>query len=420
MARARLRSAVVCLALTAACGGTPTSPPAVVSAAPLKVVVSVPVGHRLALTPGERMSLTALRIGDGVSGECTSSATWTSSNDAIARFTGNELLGVTSGDVSVFAVCDGVKSEALALNVGAGLIIGGLERYAFLLPGDTGYDGTQALLRAYQTAADGSRGAECTTSAEWWVGDTSIALIGGDRRSDYPTAGLGSFLEGVGVGTTIVNARCGAAVGQAVVTVRRLPISGVVRDVAGQPVSGATVLVTPEYDYRPSPYSKQVTTAADGSYSLEWNLAYAYVKVTKPGSNPYLNRLSWQGEPSLSANALLATIRPVFSATGTICSTGATGPECGSAFRDYVQYFFRTGTSGETRIHVTWPGEGGGPLTHGLVTRLTCGATTVINTLDLSGAIDLTFNANGQCEYALILSNAHTIPIIPFRLTIEQ
>ena len=105
---------IIIAAIVAGCGGNTETQPAPTGS----VTVSGAEQYASPLTTGLRLQLTATLALSGSTQNCTSTATWSSSDDTVLRATttAGEFLAVNSGNATVSATCSGARGQ-LALRI---------------------------------------------------------------------------------------------------------------------------------------------------------------------------------------------------------------------------------------------------------------------------------------------------------------
>lgn len=408
------------------CGGSPAAPAPTGSAS---VVAALPPGHLPALVPGEKVSLAAsLTTATGLNSDCSAAAIWESSDPNVAMFSSaNQLIAVKGGTFSVSAICNGVKSAALALSVGGGVRIGGVDGYAFLLPAaPRAFYGERVRLTARLVDANGVLGADCARSGVWTTSDPNVARVGRDPSNDYSYSDL-NWLAAYEPGSTTVTVSCGSATGQMAVRVQPVRVSGVVRDTNGQPVAGATVELAETASFWTFHGSTAFTalTAADGSYAIDWFWETVCIRASREDTvlNQFPCVTADHALPSLSVNATVATLRNVViqQASVGVCHFNVVDPRCShpsnsSSFRTA----FTPVADGPLVIRASWPpGDGTGL---GVTVSACDSSFERLAAFDaFGGGLAYQLNARSGCTYTLLISLSSGAPaVLPVTYRITQ
>jgi uncharacterized repeat protein (TIGR01451 family) len=172
---------------------------------------------------------------DGTSADVTGSATWASSDQAVATVNSNGLAHALSTGRAAITATKGTVSGDTTLTVAAARLTA-----LVVTPADPSVpSGTDQQLTATGTYTDAST-ADLTADVDWTSSDNDVA-----------TVGAGGLAHAVGVGTSTISAAQGAVVGTTTLTV--------------QPATLTALAVTPTDPSIPSGTDQQFT--ATGTYT---------------------------------------------------------------------------------------------------------------------------------------------------------
>jgi hypothetical protein len=240
---------------------------------------------------GEQLQLQATATAaDGTTSDCTPSATWTSSDAAIARFSASvpgQLVAVKSGSVTLTASC-ATGTATLAAVVGGGVRIVGLEAFPQFITADT-----HLGVRAVAVSADGAAEADCSAAATWTSSNPAVASIGSQLVARDLTAGVD--------GTATISATCGSTTGQIDVRVGHYQLSGVVRDAAGAPVAGADVTMYRDFGFDNTETTHTVS-GPDGRFAFSSIGLQVRVTAEKAGFRRQEVFLNWDRTATMSTS----------------------------------------------------------------------------------------------------------------------
>ena len=173
-------------------------------------------GIPASLDVGATVTLTArATYSDGSTRDCTSAATWSSSDTAIATVSSAGVLSaVAQGDAQIRATCAGTTGAG-NVRVTRGRVVVSVAVAG--IPSEPFYPGDTSRLTATATYSDGTK-ADCTSTGTWASSGSSVASVS--------AAGL---LSAVAPGDAEVRASCDDATGIGKVTVSALPPPPVAR-----------------------------------------------------------------------------------------------------------------------------------------------------------------------------------------------
>ncbi len=202
---AALTLPLACLVLLIACKDkpAPVAPSATLTAVAVKgIPATFEVGATATLTASATYS-------DGTARDCTTAATWTSSNAAIAKVSSSgALTAVGAGDAQIAASCSGVTgSGGVHVTLGRTVVavaVTGVPADPFL-PLDT------ASLTATASYSTGEK-ANCTSTGTWVSSNADVA-----------TVAPGGVLAAVAAGATEIRVTCNGWFGMTIVRVAPLP-----------------------------------------------------------------------------------------------------------------------------------------------------------------------------------------------------
>jgi hypothetical protein len=163
---------------------------------------SLSVGAEMTLAKGRTLSVAAAFIQDGVPSDCTATAQWASSDDAIATVAAGVITAINEGRTNISATCSG-KTGTAVLDVTLAEVV------SIVIEPTTGElpDGLAEQLVAIATLTDGTSH-DYTSDVTWTSSDPTVFKV----SNDYPREGVLSALPAYGQQATItaVHAASGA------------------------------------------------------------------------------------------------------------------------------------------------------------------------------------------------------------------
>lgn len=391
---ASLITAAVLLACDSAAPTTPAPRPADVPTIPppnppviVAVALAAPAGHSLRFTPGVDTQLEALAtLDDGSTADCTSTAVWRSSDEAIATFVAGspgKLRPIAAGAAQIRATCGSIASRDLNVTVQRGVRIGGFERYRDFVTLNSSVELTATIINA-----DGSVYRDCTREAVWTSSQPDIAEI----RDTLPSM---PFLVQHEKGAVVLTAQCATgASGQRAVAIDDYVLRGMVT-ADGVPVPGVRV--------------GRVQTDAGGVYETVMSSDDFVMRVAKVGFEPVREDRKWNRQDAQRIDYALASVPGIIAQREGQLARGAD-----------ETLTFTAPRPGTLRVLGYWDAPGGSGIDRDIYSTLRCNGRQMYqgDTGDGWGT-GFSIAANPACQYELVIRNDTTLPVLPYQLTVS-
>jgi hypothetical protein len=194
MSRARFAVVVTLATVVSACGGGGKKGPS--------MSTSLSIGAETTLAKGRTLSAAAAFSQDGVPSDCTATAQWASSDEAVATVADGVITASNVGRTTISATCSGTTGAAVLDVTPAEVVSVVIEPTTGELP-----DGLAEQLVAIATLTDGTRH-DYTSDVTWTSSDPTVFTV----SNDNPREGVLSALPAYGQQATItaVHAASGA------------------------------------------------------------------------------------------------------------------------------------------------------------------------------------------------------------------
>ncbi len=388
--------ALLLLILSIACGSSNNSTPSNSGVPVLQSIQVSPGAPSIAAGLGQQFTATG-KYSDGSSKDLTQSASWSSSNTAIAMVSGSGMAtSKVPGLATITATFSGAHGSA-TLNVTAATVVS-----LVVSPASTSIaPGTAVQFTATGTFTDGST-QNVTASVTWAVADPSVANIN--------VNGAQGLAKGVAPGTSMITATSGNVSSSATLTVT----SAVLNSIAVTPVNASIPLGLLQQFSATGTFSDGTTQ--DITNTVNWNSSNAGVaSITVSGLVTARNlgnvtimatTGATSGGVSMSVNASNLSSLSIAPGNATIAETTS-------------QQFSAIGTFNDGSTHnltgqVTWASSNTAVATltqaNGLAKGLTPGVSTISATLGSANASATINVTNATITSISVTPTGQTIP----------
>ena len=387
--------ALLFLSLLTACGGNNSAPSN--SGVPVLQSIQVsPGAPSIAAGLGQQFTA-AGKYSDGSSKDLTQSASWSSSNTAIAAVSGGGMVtSKVPGLATIAATFSGVRGSA-TVNVTAATVVSLL-----ISPANTSIaSGTAVQFTATGTFTDAST-QNLTASVNWAVADSSVISIN--------VNGAQGLAKGVAPGSSTITATSGNVSSTATLTVT----NAVLNSIAVTPVNASVPLGLLQ------PFSATGTfsdgTAQDITNTVTWSSSNTSVaSITVSGLVTARNL----GNATIAATSGAASGSVSMSVNTSNLSSLAIAPGNATIAETTSQQFSAIGTFNDGSTHnltsqVTWASSNTAVATltqaNGLAKGLTPGVSTISATLGSANASATINVTNATITSISVTPTGQTIP----------
>lgn len=396
---AAVAAAAALLMTSAAACQPPAAPSASIPTVPTppvqRVAVTGPAGRGEVFTPGETIRFRAeATFTDDRTADCTALAAWAASDATVLRpgSQPGEMVTVAAGRASVSATCGG-QTGTLAVSVGSGLRIVGLESYVpFMLVAE------RPVVSAEMVDASGNARA---CRAVWATTDYDVAHV----DSVSTTGTVVSWKEG----EALVTATCEGQFVTTLVKSGTYRLQGVVRDGGtGAPIAGVALQ---------RGMGRDAVTGADGAYTTQGQAVSPLTWIAwRNGYEVAVNPdIAWDRQPVVTVDWELPRIPGILlEGSGELCwKQGA----CAPGVQAKRTYAFAVPAAGTLRVDTFWALDYNDLLYH----ELRCNQEVVAEGRSRDHNLGKLFEipASPSCAYELSFVQSTRNPVMRYDYTIS-
>jgi uncharacterized protein YjdB len=361
--------------VTATLDGVSGSADLTVSAAPktLTTIAVTPATATIAIGATQQFTATA-KYNDGTTANVTTSATWSSSNSAIAKIAPSGVASaLATGSATITATLSGVSGTA-TVTVPVPVVAKTLTSVAVSPATPSIAIGATQQFVATATYSDSTR-ANVTTSASWTSSNPAIAKV--------TSAGLASALAG---GSATITATIDGVSGSSSLTVPPPAVTKTLTSIAITPAAATFAIGATQQFIATATYSD--TTTANVTTLATWTSSNPTIAKITPGG---LASALAAGSATITATfsgvsgSASLTVPPPATTLASIAVTPATASIVAKATQQFIATaFYSDHTTADVTATATWTSSNRAVATvaaAGLATGVAAGTATVTATL---------------------------------------